>query len=456
MLYSLAVSVRYFPVTPTTFLDTYARFWTSSTYDAFHLDPLASGMQLSTLDVRWFPSGTLVISSSFSFKVIRPKTSNSMLGLLSHRATGRAQPIVLAPFGLDARLEPAMNDIGACTLEDVLRHHHADRDTTVFGKNRHRWFTSLVAMLRFYGVSVPSDVQWLAVRVSLRYKKEISDETATDTNELVLWPASLCVIGEADNLEEEADNSWAWDNGNSKARDPLAEAEAWYLGKDARQELLDARERENELKARNKTSHRSNIKESLGNELHNAHKFLDAQTASRIYPTPPDGQLFHTGTSTATGDYDNMKITEETNTVLFRTATEGDPMQIDSTTAQTQGLPTHSNNQDAMDEDDIFGGMNSGMFTATGLTEDDFNFFDERDEPLQVEPSLNPATSIEAEDLSKYHDPGVNKTEDQDWDMLAESSPVQMLEREASPKSRPTVHQGMIIIFLSISDDSKN
>ena len=378
-----------------------------------------------------------------------------MFDLLSHNVTRRSRSIILAPFGLDARLEPAMKDGGPCTLETVLQDHHVKRNMTVFEKNRQRWFTSLVAMLRFYGVSVPSDVEWLAVRVSLRYRKEISDETAPNASELVLWPASLCVIGEADSFEKEADNSWAWDDGDSKASDPLAEAEAWCLGEDARQELLEAQEREKELEARKKTTPDSNNKEMLGNELPNTHKFLDAQTASRIYPTPPDGQPFHAGISTATGEFDSSKSAEETNTVLFRTTTEGDPMQIDSTSAQTQDLPTHPNDQDAMDEDDMFGGMNTGMFTATGLTEDDFNFFDERDESLQAEVSP-PAVSSEAQVPLGILNSENLKREDEDWDMLAGESPVQLLEQEESPDTESTVYHGTIHAILSTSENCTN
>ena len=346
-----------------------------------------------------------------------------------------------------------MEDDGACTLETVLGGDHVERDVTILGKNRRRWFTSLIAMLRFYGVSVPGDVQWLAVRVSLQYR-DTNEETAEDTSELVLWPASLCVIGEADSLEEEADNSWAWDDGDSKASDPLAEAEAWYLGKDARQELLDARERQKELEAQKKASPHFDVKDSLGNELPVTHKFLDAQTASGIYPTPPDGQPFHAGTVTTTGELDSTKPVEEANTVLFRTITDGDPMQIDSTFAQTEELVAHSNDDDAMDEDDMFGAMNTGMFTATGLTEDDFNFFDEHDESIQAEPSPALAASIEAGVSPNIPGSKLNKADGEDWDMLTGDSPMQPLKREKSPESRLSVNQGTTLIFLLISSQS--
>ena len=388
-----------------------------------------------------------MISSSFSSRLVWPQTQRSVFDSLSSQPTSASIPVILAPFGILAESAPALRDQGASTIGTVLGDHDTERGATNFAKSRRKWFESLVVILQYYGVSVPSDTHWLPVRVSLRHKLGTNEDSTSSSSEVIFWPASLCLASDLDVLKDEDDKSWAWDDGDSKANDPLANAQAWYLGKDAREKMLEAQRREEQLKAQADKNPPSDEGERLRNEVPNAQKFLDAQTASSIYPTPPDGQPFHTSTSAIAGDSESTRLVEDIDKTNAHSTAEEDPMNIDSAPIGLHRLDSQHVDHDDMDEDDIFGGMNSGMFTATGLTEDDFNFFDERDEPLKMTSSPHSVPSLSVESPTSV--PGVREhsMEDGNRCLHAEGSPEESFEPQESPETF-ALRNGMISMFL--------
>ena len=437
-------------MTSNTFLDTHAVSWSAYKYYSVRLKTPESWTRLSRLDVKWFPSGTILILNSVGSRLIWPQTPRSVLDLISGRRSRPSLPVILAPFGMTAELDPALKQYTPCTVDTVLGDHDVEGDMTALAKTKREWFESLVSMLQYYGVSVPKDMQWVPVKVPLRYKHGSSEDSISESSEMALWPASLCLISDIDVLEEEDDNSWAWDNEDSKADDPLASAEAWYLGKDARQELLETMRKENELKVEADKSPISEDGEHLRNELPNSQKFLDAQTASGIYPTPPDGQPFHAGTLATTGESESTRPAEDINVVNSHNAAEEGTVHLDSTTANLPRFDSQHVDPDGMDEDYLFGGMNSGMFTATGLTEDDFNFFDERDDVLKTSSSPDPMSSLTVENPN-VADVQKLSTEDEDWDMTAEESPGKSMIAEEPSVISPILRKGAIMFFLRCS-----
>lgn len=193
----------------------------------------------------------------------------------------------------------------------------------------------------------------------------------------IWWPTNLCFImpsanrpGSAGVLRKVADGTFV---------DPLAEAEQWFLERGVREAAIATRRRvDEETRLREKYLSESGIElqendESAIARANRTEQYLSAQEASGIYPTPPDGLTSHPqGSVTNQGSAGYASVEPHATSPGDLAFSRGSRNASPALAMVGRGF--------GKDEDqDLFGDMDTDMFDTNGLTEADFNFFDELD-----------------------------------------------------------------------------
>ncbi|KAL8855262.1 MAG: hypothetical protein Q9178_008086 [Gyalolechia marmorata] len=310
------------------------------------------------LDVRWSPSGILTIGSRLT-----PLPSFSPLSDVLEQGQGVDKkslhigvPVFVSPFG------------ARCTLlgeeSQILGKAKADR----------RFKTSTRAWLESYGIATKREVLWVCLQI--RWK--------SSPNSIVLngqavcqiwWPADLCFIKDTGSKLRETNS--IENIGNGTFVNPLEEAEQWFLGRKERDNVIEARRKEvDERKLHNNkppNDEEDELEEDAADPLLRANQYLSAQEASGIYPTPPDVLGSNAQGSVAAQDTPGASIPggHPHQAIVSSEATDGRISDIDSRAPFAED-----------ESQDLFGDMDTDMFDPNGLTEADFNFFDEPNEEV--------------------------------------------------------------------------
>ncbi|KAL8951519.1 MAG: hypothetical protein Q9222_002510 [Ikaeria aurantiellina] len=341
----------------------------------------AHSVERLCLDVRWSPSGSLTVcgrwkhflglaSLSNVFKASNAKDlSNSMIG----------QQAFLLPFGIQCEF--------VC-LEDRLPDRFGSIDNSK---------SSATSWLLHHGYHVKPTTRWVCLRYSPQIHPEVPPNAYIENH--VWWPAHLCfLIQPAESLTKDTILERIV---NGTFTDPIAKAEQWFLGRDARAKLIRAKQQEEEAKARGDnqfsdvTQGNQGIHESAQDPMSWTGQYLTAQEASGIYPTPPDGIISHSqGGSFAAHDTPNNAEHEGYG---ISASTTGPAIQ-----SSDPGFPDTERDMRPIEEDetqDLFGDMDAEMFGTNDLTEADFNFFDEVPDKDDMIAAPNEALNASPPDL---------------------------------------------------------
>ncbi|KAL8993691.1 MAG: hypothetical protein Q9169_006155 [Polycauliona sp. 2 TL-2023] len=344
-------------------------------------DPIAwatmeTSVERLCIDIRWSPSGTLTISSR-----LRPVLPVLQLadGLdngqdVHRRAFENGARVLILPFGTLGKL------LG--TESQLLGAIDDDRP----------FKASTRASLQNIGVPTNQGSFWVYLEIQQKIPcgQAFSNSVAACH---VWWPDHLCFIKHVENRQTEAETL---ENIVSGAFiDPLDGAEQWFLGRQERQNIIEARTKEIEkMKLQDNQAREYEDSESDGDvadAVIQANQYLSAQEASGIYPTPPDGFTSTTQGFVATQDTPGASITG--GHTYHAGLGEATP-DMESPGLAMSGVPlSRAENQD------LFGDLDTDMFDTHGLTEADFNFFDEPDHVDEMQAESAGLDGQDAEDL---------------------------------------------------------
>ena len=215
---------------------------------------------------------------------------------------------------------------------------------------------SIAARLQHQNIKITSQTEWLKLQVL----SEDLDELL-----LIIWPAHLCFSNPNQLRVDLQKNSLSNVDSVQRWVDPLELAERWYNGRAARADALEAKRKANEkLVEVVKQDHESDDEgmsvyvEGISNGR------LNLQDMSGVYPTPPDGA------PPGAQEQNSRLETGEMASIAANSIQGPSPLATSPIFNET---PSFNNDGDG----DLFGEIDSEMFAANGLTEDDFNFFDE-------------------------------------------------------------------------------
>ncbi|KAL3460436.1 mediator complex subunit 13 C-terminal-domain-containing protein [Aspergillus heterothallicus] len=259
------------------------------------------------------------------------------------------------------------------------------------------WKSNVRQWLSFFGLSIDfiTDEGWVEVEVWEPFYAKLSGEASRPKMEnsplplkRIIWPAAYCFTRTKSTLSVDFD-------GPGKTPvfdcDPLEFAENWcakeipnVVEKNSKQ----TSDQEGKAINQNTSSPRQpNLSEGI-ESLSRASLYADLQTASLVYPTPPDGTTGIGVNTTASTDI--FGEDSDHGSSLFRSQNSQqqdvrvvgkDRLNSDVTMGfgPSAGLAVGSGLYDTNEDDDLFGDMNGRDFGTKGITDADFSFFDDPD-----------------------------------------------------------------------------
>lgn len=324
------------------------------------------GLEFLSLDTRWSSPGEMTISSQstlipWMYSVDRDSTSAESQGFLPAEDE---TPVIVSPFGVVGIWLGSRSQ----TKRDQTKNGEKLLSPDPSEKARRM---QALSWLSEYGIAIPRPVHWCHLRMLEQNPGNAAMDFEDQSLEL-LWPAYLC-FG-ARKIQKQDDEAVLEQIAHGIDIDPISRAKQWFLSQPEWEKTFEAQQRA----GKQQTSTLSDFdkeEDCFSEPPARNSQYLTSQEASGIYPTPPDGILFHTQISIsgqdshkALGDGSNDTEAEQKASVLPDVRSPG-RLQSDMDTA-TDGV------EDDVGQD-LFGVMDMEMFAANDLTEADFNFFDE-------------------------------------------------------------------------------
>ena len=290
-----------------------------------------SDLSLLSIELCWCSSGSLIMTGY------------------------KAPTLNLAPVSRNRMVrEPTLPLSGATVIVAP-----SGESATVVGRapnGYHKMRRSITNRLQYQNIKIRPQSEWLKLQVL----SEDSDEVL-----LIIWPAHLCFFSPSHPREDLQEDSLRHVDSVQRWVDPLELAERWYNGRAARAEALKVKRKANEkLVEVLKEYHESDDEEMSAYVEGIPNGRLNLQDMSGVYPTPPDGA------PPGTQEQNNRLETGEMTSITANSIQGPSPLAASPMFNET---PSFNNDGDR----DLFGEIDSEIFAANGLTEDDFNFFDE-------------------------------------------------------------------------------
>ncbi|CRG84467.1 Mediator of RNA polymerase II transcription subunit 13 [Talaromyces islandicus] len=296
--------------------------------------------------------------------------------------------IWLAPNGTVARLI-AFN---AEKSNVFAERQKSDVTTRQFVESRQMlWKDTVVEWMRDIGLTVssPEEEHWVEVEVSepfyarfaADYLRQLDDIQSVSPLKRILWPSRFCfkrakitsasLIDDIDSLVTDCD-------------DPVNFAENWIGTAGARQGKPVPSTSHMQQTPQNKESStpRIDFPEQI-ESLARVAQYPDLQSASTVYPTPPDGALVSAMNQTASdafgSDGHDISMSRPTGDGIYprrgvqiaRNPGDATASRVKNESEVATGL------YDTNGDEDLFGDIDDKAFGPKGITDDDFNFFDD-------------------------------------------------------------------------------
>ena len=188
---------------------------------------------------------------------------------------------------------------------------------------------------------------------------------------LFMWPADLCLWKTRTPKDTEKANTIASIVSDDPYADPLARAEDWYARRLDRAGALATIQKNEEIASRlTRQDNNMEIDDVFPLESSHLNSRGNVQDVTGVYPTPPDGPPPHPYSSTAVPQLATHASSE--NTTAVATNAPSTSPRICSPGSDYESVKYRDNGTESLFED-----MDADLFASNGLTEADFNFFDE-------------------------------------------------------------------------------
>lgn len=255
-----------------------------------------------------------------------------------------------------------------------------------------QWKSTVLEWLRNFGLCVTSIEEeiWVEVEVWEPFYAKLAGEVYRQNQEnqsatplkRVLWPARYCF-----RRAKSTPLGYSTEGASLISGDPVDVAAEWIEAANSIPMEVDSKlcpdHQEDQTHGQEASPSKFDFPEGI-ETLSRIAQYPDLQTASLVYPTPPDGPIamgFNHSNTEAFADDSDIGLSQ-----LQKERTFGDgerppsenPFDPDMTmgVGPSPGLVVGSGLYDTND-DDLFEDMNERDFGAKGITDADFNFFDD-------------------------------------------------------------------------------
>ena len=310
---------------------------------------------LFSVEATWLSSGVVLILSYPLLSTCR------ILKQYDLPSDEKAIRVRLAPFGWSGLIFPKDDKkSGARSLDPAELKPEDELSTS-------EWRNLVLDVLERQGISIPQNVDGIKwVRIVLDEARLAVVQGRSDLS----WPESLCYEFDSyGRLPQKTKEIIEIDD----VTDLLSEAETWYTERDMRKNAIEAQLRELRNLEQSRSTSSSDDDEEIASLFPRSDEILDQEIVSGIYPTPPEGSKPHTGPAmTARGG----SIGDRDTQIRLAKNNHGKPSIMDDIPTSLD-INMDLGSYDHMEDTDFFGDMEGGIYNDNGITEDDFNFFDE-------------------------------------------------------------------------------
>ncbi|KAL2819674.1 mediator complex subunit 13 C-terminal-domain-containing protein [Aspergillus granulosus] len=285
------------------------------------------------------------------------------------------------------------------------------------------WKSNVRKWLSYFGLPVDfiTDEGWVEVEVWEPFYAKLSGEAARPKAENsplplkhIIWPAAYCFSRTKSTLPAAFDGQ---EETPSFGCDPLEFAENWCFKEIPKTVETNAKQpSEQERKATTQITSspgQSNFPEGV-ESLSRASLYADLQTASLVYPTPPDGTTGIAVNPAASADIFGEDSDQGSSLLRSQNQQQHDVRLVGKDRSSSDvtmgfgpsaGLAVGSGLYDTNEDDDLFGDMNGRDFGTKGITDADFSFFDDPNfDPTGNDPTGNEMNVDDIEEISHFVD----------------------------------------------------
>ncbi|KAJ5042556.1 mediator complex subunit 13 N-terminal-domain-containing protein [Bipolaris maydis] len=428
------------------------------------VDPQPEVHRLTSINVHWASSGTLLLSTFTDRKnTIRCLTSVSTQ-TEERQLVGTC--IRVAPNGVLATIMSFEDPLDSINEEISIRHRKRTKLTSL-EQNIEKWKSSVKRWLGWKGYDLPDLDQrtsWVRIRTTLMSSPILSSPASVGPERDTLWPRALCffhVVDEPDltitgtNTIGAAGNSnilrWFETPESMGFKDPLDVAQEWFLGKPDRDKILEARKKAKKAEedaVRRKEEHPGLHPSSPLNARGGT--YGDLQAVSGVYPTPPDGIAPGTGVSysdtpTVSGTASNVVLVAGGSNPAINLSAPPDSAKTEDQQMITTSpaVPSATDNfNTSSGNDDLFEDMEEDGYTGDRINDTDFDFFDGPDNDdvdMLDAPALPNDNAPPTHATQDLHPKAATEPQAQD-DM---SDPFAALENALGTASEPAMSQDL-------------
>ncbi|KAL4869072.1 hypothetical protein BDV12DRAFT_168551 [Aspergillus spectabilis] len=260
------------------------------------------------------------------------------------------------------------------------------------------WKPNVLKWLGYFGLPVDpvTEEGWVEVEVWEPFYSRLSGEAARAKDEgsslplkRILWPAVYCFRRTRSSLPNTLEST---EEGLPFLCDPLEFAENWCsteIPKVVETNVKPSSEIQEKQLSHQDTSSPGSVSLPEGIEsLSRVSQYPDLNSASLVYPTPPDGTA-GIGVNPAMSSDVFAEDSDLSSSLVqghlkpkhnFQSITKpGSDTDMTMAFGPSSGLGVGSGLYDTNEDDDLFGDINERDFGAKGITEADFSFFDDHD-----------------------------------------------------------------------------
>lgn len=328
------------------------RSLTGAAFEGMEASKATEMTTYTSFGIEWLSSGAILMTYACYDIASLARVSQLPLVDQSSIKLPLGTPIILSPSGMTGQYF----GIDTMSRRDPLYQSRAELKA------------STSASLARAGMLVPSDSPWLRVLLGSHPDEGDSSQIQTSMNgsSITIWPAHLCLCKVSAVPVKEPCTDELIHAAVDDIPDPLANAQAWFLLGDVRRKALEVKRQKLELDAlESKASEETDEEDALSDVESQVTRGITPQDVSGIYPTPPDGIRSSLPESSPNNIPNHVDLETEQNAQSMPAA-------------MTRPCADHANG-------DLFDEIEMDMFTANGLTDADFSFFDDEPSPSCLE-----------------------------------------------------------------------
>lgn len=368
---------------------------------------------LSTLKIELAQTGKIIVALHTVYqdgisRLLRPGSKEINLTDVQPN-----MDVWIAPNGTVARLITVNTTQSTVFAPKQAKNDAAARQITE-AKQR-LWKSTVLEWICNIGLPVNSaeDEHWVEVEVSepfyarlaAEHLRQMDDGQSFSPLKRILWPSKYCF------RRTKATSSGLTNKSHDLANygeDPLHFAESWIETASSRHDKPS--DNSSNIQETSQGQDASTTKPRYPEKIESLARVVnypDLQNASAVYPTPPDGALV-TGTIQAVPDSlgaDGPDV-NSIHTSIGQTSIKHQGVirkgsDDNAAFEHMDGPEVGSGLYDTNDDDELFGVMNDKDFGTKGITDDDFNFFDDDDDAMNDFMADKPDVELTQEDLKQ-------------------------------------------------------